>query len=363
MRTDLFEYHLPRELIAAVPAQRRDQSRLLVVDRHAGRVGHSMFSRIGEHLRAGDLLVANDSRVIRARIHGKRLATGGKVEFLLLERTGGGDRDTWRVMCRPARKLKPGEVVYFANKRFEAQVLHYVGEGEREVEFSCPDVMAWLDEIGEVPLPPYIVQRRRELREEARAKGLRSAPIADEEDAERYQTVYARDPGSVAAPTAGLHFTNELIARLKESGVGFETITLHVGPGTFKPVEVEDVEGHVMHSEHFVIRADAADAVNAAQAEGRRVIAIGTTAVRALESATTEDGPVSAGQYDTSLMIVPGYRFRVVDAMVTNFHLPRSTLLMLVSAFAGRELMLGAYEEAVRQEYRFYSFGDAMLIS
>lgn len=356
MKTSLFDYNLPRELIAATPPQRREDARLLVVHRATGQIEHRTFSDVGDYLRSGDLVVVNNSRVIRARIHGKRMATGGGVEFLLLERVAQTPtNDTWRVMCRPAKKLKPGEVVYFANKRLTATITHYLDEGEREAEFSAPDVLAWLDEIGEVPLPPYIVQRRREMSEEGHA-----APPVD--DVARYQTVYARDPGSIAAPTAGLHFTDSMLGELRQKGIETAAVTLHVGAGTFKPVECEDIENHPMHSERFSISQETADAVNRAKAEGRRIVAVGTTSVRTLESAADENGIVRAGETTTSLLIMPGYQFRAVDALITNFHLPRSTLLMLVSAFANRDLILHAYEEAVRERYRFFSYGDAMMI-
>ena len=364
MRTDLFDYALPRELIAAEPAARREDSRLLVLDRATGAVSHRVFADIATLLRPGDLLVVNDSRVFAARIHGKRTATGGAVEMLLLERlaapsaTDGAARDRWRVLCRPAKKLKPGEEVYFANRRLTARVLHYAGEGERDVEFDTPDVMPWLDELGEVPLPPYIVQRRRELG--TARPGARADHAGDRE---RYQTVYARDHGSVAAPTAGLHFSDALLRDLEARGVLRASVTLHVGIGTFKPVECENIEEHPMHEERLEISPETADAVNRARADGRRVVAVGTTAVRSMESAADEDGRVTPGRRSTRLMITPGYRFRAVDAMITNFHLPRSTLLMLVSAFAGRGHVLAAYEEAVRERYRFFSYGDAMFLA
>lgn len=361
MRTELFDYHLPRELIATAPAEKREQSRLLVLHRSTGNIEHKRFFEITEHLRNGDLLVVNDSRVIRARIHGKRSATGGAVEFLLLERVradGDQKHDRWLVLCRPAKKLKPGEEVYFANKRLLARVLHYRGEGEREVEFNSPDVLQWLDKIGEVPLPPYIVQRRREAREAGERLSFSEAV-----DAERYQTVYAAEPGSVAAPTAGLHFSNELLDTLAAQGVQLTRITLHVGPGTFKPVETENILDHPMHEERFEISHAAADIINCAHSERRRVVAVGTTAVRALESAADSEGILMPGAYQTKLMIYPGYVFKLVDVLITNFHLPRSTLLMLVSAFANRELVMKAYEEAVAKEYRFFSYGDAMLIT
>jgi S-adenosylmethionine:tRNA ribosyltransferase-isomerase len=363
LRTDLLDYHLPRELIAAEPAARREDSRLLVLDRASGAITHRAFSDIGGHLRPGDLLVVNDSRVIPARIHGRRLATGGAVEFLLLERVApppgeaaAGDR--WVVLCRPAKKLKPGEQVYFANKRLEARVVHYRGEGEREVEFSVPDALPWLDGLGEMPLPPYIIQRRREMH----LAGADPKTLLLPADHERYQTVYAREPGSVAAPTAGLHFSPELLARLAAAGVERAAVTLHVGPGTFRPVETDDTDRHAMHAERFTVPPETADAVNRARREGRRVVAVGTTSVRTLESACGGDDAVAPGSRETRLMIAPDHRFRAVDALLTNFHLPRSTLLMLVFAFAGRERVLAAYEEAIRERYRFYSYGDAMLI-
>lgn len=357
MRTELFDYHLPRELIAAEPAHQRDESRLLVLDRPKGSLQHHRFADLPGYLRGGDLLVVNDSRVIPARMHGKRMTTGGHVEFLLLERRPRTDpsRDLWVVLCRPAKKLKPGEMVYFANKRLEARVTHYISEGEREVEFNVPDVFPWLDALGEVPLPPYIVQRRRELAESGHA-------VDTSHDVDRYQTVYAQDPGSVAAPTAGLHFTPALLERLQTMGVEIARVTLHVGPGTFKPVETDEVEQHPMHTERFTIAPEAADAINRARQENRRIVAVGTTSVRVLESAADENGMVAPGPSETRLMILPGYRFRTVGALVTNFHLPRSTLLMLVSAFASREQVLEAYAEAIRERYRFYSYGDAMLI-
>lgn len=361
MRTELFDYHLPRELIAATPAPDRATSRLLVLHRDSGRIEHRIFAEIGNYLRIGDLLVVNDSRVIRARIHGRREVTGGKVELLLIERenassSSGQKRDVWKVLCRPAKKLMTGERIYFANKRLFAEVIGYEGEGERTIAFETADILLWLDELGEVPLPPYILQRRAEIAQEEHAN------FSVDADAERYQTVYAREPGSVAAPTAGLHFTSELLASLEARGVRRCAVTLHVGPGTFKPVEVENVEDHPMHEEHFTIGDETAEAVNTAGVEGRRVVCIGTTSVRALESGSDDTGMVRAGHYSTRLLIVPGYKFKLCDVLLTNFHLPRSTLLMLVSAFASRELIVTAYQEAIRERYRFFSFGDAMLI-
>jgi S-adenosylmethionine:tRNA ribosyltransferase-isomerase len=358
VRTEQFDYSLPRELIATLPAEKREQSRLLVLDRKAQTIEHRHFFEIINYLHPGDVLVVNDSRVIRARMHGKRLTSGGKVEFLLLERCAhdSGENDRWIVMCRPAKKLKPGEEVYFANKQLMARVLHYRGEGEREVEFNTPDVLAWLDVIGEIPLPPYILQRRQETHFPV------ESPSTTQIDAERYQTIYAREPGSVAAPTAGLHFSEELLDRVRQLGVEVVPVTLHVGPGTFKPVESENIENHPMHSERFVISQQAADSLNLAHEQKRRIMCVGTTSVRSIESATDSQLKVHAGEFSTSLMIYPGYGFKSVDALITNFHLPRSTLLMLVSAFAGREFVLRAYELAVRERYRFFSYGDAMLI-
>lgn len=357
MRTDLFDYHLPKELIAAEPAPDRTASRLLVVHRATGQFEHLHFADIGRFLNPGDLLVLNDTRVFPARIHGKRLETGGRVEFLLLKRTGctaDPPCDRWHVICRPARKLKPGEIVYFASKKLHARVLHYVSEGEREVEFDTGDIHPWLDRIGEVPLPPYIIQRRREMHS--------PSGFSAERDTERYQTVYARETGSVAAPTAGLHFTQALLDSLRTRGIEITALTLHVGPGTFKPVETETVEQHPMHTEYFTIPLSCAESVNRARAQKRRIVAVGTTSVRALESVALPDGTIPGGSYETGLLIAPGYEFKTAQALVTNFHLPRSTLLMLVSAFAGRELVLSAYAEAVRLGYRFYSYGDAMLL-
>jgi len=355
MRIDLFDYELPRELIAATPAEKREQARLLVLHRQQQTWEHSVFAQVGRFLREGDLLVVNESKVIPARLHGKRSRTGGHVELLLVERTGQSEgRDRWRVICRPARKLQPGETIYFANKRLEAAIVRYLDVGEREVEFYCPDVLVFLDELGEIPLPPYILQRRRALFGEQR--------LLLPEDREWYQTVYARQPGSVAAPTAGLHFTEALLEELQRGGVRLARVTLHVGPGTFRPVETDEVEKHHMHEEHYNVPAGTAELIAQTKAQGGRVVAVGTTVVRTLEAAADGLGHVTPGRGSTRLMIVPGYRFRVIDALITNFHLPRSTLLMLVSAFAGREFILDAYREAVAQRYRFFSYGDAMLI-
>ncbi len=340
MDVALFDYHLPRRLIAQEPAARRDQSRLLVVDRSTRSLAHRSIRDLGDYLRSGDCLVVNDTRVIPARLLG-RLPTGGKVELLLLRRRGG----TWEALGRPGRKLRAGAQVQFGDGRLRATVTRELPDGLREVRLDCRGPLAQaLAQLGHTPLPPYIRRPDRPA------------------DRERYQTVYAAQDGAVAAPTAGLHFTPELLGRLERQGVGLVRLTLHVGLGTFKPVEVESVEDHVMHSEAFEVSAQAATAINAARKRGGRIVAVGTTVVRALETVADQRGTVHAGAGDTDIFIYPGYRFKAVDLLLTNFHLPRSTLLMLVCAFADRELILQAYAEAVREQYRFYSYGDAMLI-
>ena len=365
MKTDLFDYDLPRDLIAAHPPERREDARLLVLDRASGKTDHRAITDLTTLLRPGDLLVVNDSRVIPARLHVRRSTTGALVELLLLERLHlaivGTDAiiDTWRVMARPARKLKAGEQIELPGGGPSGHVLREPTASERDIAFATSDILPWLEKLGEVPLPPYIMQRRRETAD-TEAPATRVDPPADRE---RYQTVYAAAPGSVAAPTAGLHFSHDLLAKLEATGVQRTAITLHVGAGTFKPVETEDVRDHVMHSERFVISPETAAAVNDARAAGRRVVAVGTTAVRALESAANAKGMVTPGDYATKLMITPGYRFKSVDALITNFHLPKSTLLMLVCAFADREQVMAAYHEAVQEKYRFFSYGDAMLIA
>ena len=363
MKTDLFDYDLPRELIAAHPPERREDARLLVLDRATGTTQHRAITDLTMLLRPGDLLVVNDSRVVPARLHVRRVTTGALVELLLLERlrpTAGEAAaiDMWRAMARPARKLKTGEQIELPGGGPSGHVLGEPTASERDIAFSTPDILPWLEKLGEIPLPPYIVQRRRET-----AGTVEHATRVDTPaDRERYQTVYAAAPGSVAAPTAGLHFSHELLEKLEAIGVQRTAVTLHVGAGTFKPVETEDVRDHVMHSERFSVSPETAAAVNSTRAEGRRVVAVGTTAVRSLESAGNEQGVVTPGEYSTKLMITPGYTFKTIDALITNFHLPKSTLLMLVSAFAGREQVMAAYHEAVKEKYRFFSYGDAMLI-
>ena len=342
MKVSDFDYELPKELIAKFPVEPRDSSRLMVLHRNTGEIEHRIFRDIVEYLKPGDVLVINDTKVIPARLFGK-LETGGKVELLLVRQPGPG---TWEVMAKPARKLKEGKRIYF-DEELEAVVKGYSGEGRRIVEFilkSNKDFMEKLEEIGHIPLPPYIEREEKP------------------EDREKYQTVFARKEGAVAAPTAGLHFTEELLQKLKDKGIIIKNITLHVGPGTFKPVKVENVEEHQMDYETYHVPEDTAAEINRAKEEGRRVIAVGTTVTRTLESAAEKDGKVKPGEGSTNLFIYPGYRFKVIDALITNFHLPRSTLLMLVSAFAGRERILNAYREAVKKGYRFYSYGDAMFI-
>ncbi len=345
MRVADFDFNLPPELIAQEPLERRDESRLMVVPRHGeGEIEHRWFRNVVDHLERRDAMVLNDTRVMKARLMGTREGTGGKVEVLLLTRID-GPGEVWEVLVRPGRRAMPGSRLFF-DGRLAGEVLDRTTEGGRIVTFSADDDFDRIvEEIGHVPLPPYI---KREI-----------------DDPERYQTVYA-DPakrGSAAAPTAGLHFTRELLDAIRAKGVTVVHITLHVGLGTFRPVKVERVEEHVMHAEHFAVSPEAARALTRTRAEGGRVFAVGTTSVRTLESLQLdEDGAVRPSSRWTSKFIYPGYRFQLVDALVTNFHLPRSTLLMLVCAFGGYERVMSAYETAVRERYRFFSFGDAMLL-
>ena len=341
MRTSDFDYDLPQDLIAQEPAEPRDSSRLMVVHRPDGRIEHRIFRDLGEYLRPGDLLVANDSRVIPARMYGRK-ATGGKAEVFLLRRL---EPQRWECLVR-GHRMRPGVLVVLGkdDARVEAEIEGVTQAGSRIVRFDRP-LEPILSHLGVVPLPPYI---HRDL-----------------EDPERYQTVYARQDGSVAAPTAGLHFTPELMESLRKMGVRFAFVTLHVGLGTFQPVKEEILEEHRMHSEFGVLPKGAAEEVNRTKSSGGRVIAVGTTSVRVLETAAAGAGPgqrVAPWSGETDLFIYPGYRYRAVDALITNFHLPRSTLLTLVAAFMGKELTEKAYSEAIRRRYRFFSFGDAMLI-
>ncbi len=340
MNTSDFYYELPQELIAQTPPADRSASRLLLYDRNTRSITDGVFSDVASHLHPGDVLVRNTTRVIPARLIGVREGTGGHMEFLLLRRAEG---DRWECLAKPARRARPGQE-YRVGDGLRVRVLGDTGaEGGKLVELLYDGILEEvLDRVGQTPLPPYITERL--------------------EDPERYQTVYARERGSAAAPTAGLHFTQALLDRLRAQGVRIVDVLLHVGLGTFRPVSAERVEDHHMHAEYCEVTAEAARAINEARAAGGRVVAVGTTSVRTLESAATPDGLVQPFAGQTSIFITPGYAFRAVDALITNFHLPESTLLMLVSAFAGREEMLRVYRHAVQQRYRFFSFGDAMLI-
>jgi len=348
VRISDFDYELPEELIAQHPVVPRDASRLLVLHRGTGEIEHRRFRDLPEYLRAGDLLVLNDTRVIPARLLGRKAETGGAAELLLLQTTGS---DIWEAMARPGRRLHPGNVIVFGDDEFQAEILNVTPGGGRIVRLAPGPraggrgVHELLHELGELPLPPYVTQ---------------GPPPVERDGA--YQTIYARWEGSSAAPTAGLHFTEDIFARLEEIGVRRAFVTLHVGMGTFKPVQVENVEEHEIHEEFFTISAAAAAQINAVKAAGGRIVSVGTTSTRTLESAADENGIISPLTAATRLFIIPGYRFKVVDVQLTNFHMPRSTLLLLISAFTGRENILRAYREAVAERYRFLSFGDAMLI-
>lgn len=338
MNTKDFYYYLPEERIAQEPLAKRDDSKLLIVDKKRGDLEHSSFSEIKHHLRSGDVLVLNNTRVIPARLFGTKKETGASIEFLLLKRL---DMKKWEVMCKPAKRLKEGTIVDF-HSTLSAKVLEIKDEGIRIVEFIYKGVFEEiLDDLGTMPLPPYIHKKL--------------------EDKERYQTVYSKVEGSCAAPTAGLHFTPELLEKLGEEGVQIEYVTLHVGLGTFRPVMVEDIENHRMHSEYYRIDEDVAERINRAKEEGRRIICVGTTSVRTLESAA-ENERLTKLEGWTDIFIYPPYTFQMAEGLITNFHLPESTLLMLVSAFCDKEKILNAYQRAIEAEYRFFSFGDAMLL-
>ena len=339
LRSD-YAYHLPGELIAQHPLDRRDDSRLLCLGRGDGAICHRRFRELPQLLRSGDVLVMNDSRVLPSRLLGHREGTGGGAELLLLEQKG---KDLWETLARPGKKLRPGSRVVFGEGLLTGEIVDTLEGGNRLVRFRYEgdSFFAVLDRIGQMPLPPYITERL--------------------EDGERYQTVYSRQPGSAAAPTAGLHFTPELLEALRNKGIQTGFVTLHVGLGTFRPVKAENITDHHMHLEHYTVPGETARLVNAAKAEGRRVIAVGTTSCRTLESAWKE-GALTPGPGSTGIFIYPGYRFQVLDGLITNFHLPESTLIMLVSAFAGYESTMNAYREAVQERYRFFSFGDAMFI-
>lgn len=340
MNVDIFDFDLPEELIAQVPIAQRDKSRMLVLDRKTGQIAHRNFYDIKEYLKPGDCLVLNDTKVIPARLYGTKENSDRAVEVLLLKRN---PEDVWECIMRPARKVKVGESVVFGNGELKGTVLSFDETGNRMMKFEYEGIFEEvLDRLGEMPLPPYIKEKL--------------------EEKSRYQTVYARNEGSAAAPTAGLHFTKELLAEIEAMGVDIAYLTLHVGLGTFRPVQADTVEEHVMHSEHYEVSKEAADKINHAKEKGGRVIAVGTTSTRTLETVGAKDAVIRPCSGDTSIFIYPGKEFKVIDGLITNFHLPKSTLIMLVSAFAGRENVLAAYKEAVKQRYRFFSFGDCCLI-
>ena len=340
MKTSDFYYDLPEELIAQDPLEDRTASKLLVLDRKTGAVKHKIFSDVIDYLNEGDCLVINNTRVIPARLIGEKEGTGGKVEVLLLKRRA---NDVWETLVKPGKKLKPGAKITFGDGRLRAEVLEVVEEGNRLVKFYYEGIFEEiLDSLGEMPLPPYITHKL--------------------EDKEMYQTVYAKFDGSAAAPTAGLHFTKELLNKIEEKGIKIASITLHVGLGTFRPVKVDDVNNHHMHTEWYEVNDEAADIINETKRNGGRVICVGTTSCRTIESVADETGHMTAKTGETDIFIYPGYKFKVMDGLITNFHLPESTLVMLVSAFAGKENVLSAYETAVKEKYRFFSFGDAMIL-
>lgn len=342
MKTSDFYYDLPKELIAQDPLKDRSSSRLMCLNKETGEISHRHFYEIVDFLKPGDTLVVNNTKVIPARLIGHKEGTGAVIEVLLLNRVK--DRTaTWETLVRPGKKCKPGTRISFGDGLLTGEVMQIAEEGNRYVRFEYDGVFEEiLDRLGEMPLPPYITHKL--------------------EDRTRYNTVYAKLDGSAAAPTAGLHFTHDLLEKIREKGVNIAPLTLHVGLGTFRPVKVDDITQHHMHTEHCFISNQTADLINRTHAEGHRVIAVGTTSCRTLESMALEDGMVRSGEMDTGIFIYPGYHFRVMDALITNFHLPESTLIMLVSAFAGREQVLRAYETAVNERYRFFSFGDAMYI-
>ena len=339
MKVTDFDYDLPKELIAQTPIEKRDESRLMVLDRSRESIEHRKFKDIVEYLKPGDVLVRNNTKVIPARLYGRK-ETGAHVEFLLLNNI---EKDIWECIVRPGNKLHAGAKVIFGDGLLKAEVLETMDGGTRKVKFSYEGIFnEILDKIGLMPLPPYI---HEELKEK-----------------DRYQTVYARYEGSAAAPTAGLHFTEKLLKELQEKGIEIANVTLHVGIGTFRPVKEENVEEHKMHTEHFYIKKEDVEKINNAKKVGRRVISVGTTSCRVLESVANDNGMVKEIEEDTGIFIYPGYKFKCLDGLITNFHLPQSTLLMLVSALAGKDYIMRAYKEAVKERYRFFSFGDAMLI-
>ena len=339
MTTDDFDYELPKELIAQTPLSKRDESKLLVLDKETGDIEHKKFYDIIDYLNPGDALVINDTKVIPARIIGEKEDTGAVIELLLLKDLG----DTWECLAKPQKRLKVGTIISFGNGLLKASVSEIKDEGITIVKLIYDGIlMEILEKLGTMPLPPYIHEK-----------------LADQG---RYQTVYAKDYGSAAAPTAGLHFTEELLKKIEEKGIKIVHVTLHVGLGTFRPVMVTDVTKHKMHTEHFIVTKEACDTLNSVRASGGRIIAVGTTSVRTLETIMQTNDKFVPTVGDTSIFIYPGYKFKAIDALITNFHLPKSTLVMLVSAFASKDYIMNAYEEAVKEKYRFFSFGDAMFI-
>lgn len=340
MDVSAFDYKLPEELIAQDPILDRSSSRLLILDRQTGGIRHRIFREVTGELKQGDCLVINNTKVIPARLFGVKADTGAAIEILLLRRH---EDDVWEALAKPGKKARPGAELLFGDGLLKGTVTEVAEDGNRKIRFSYQGIFEEiLDQLGQMPLPPYITHHL--------------------EDKTRYQTVYARYDGSAAAPTAGLHFTRELLVAIREQGVDIAEVTLHVGLGTFRPVKVDTVEDHHMHSEFYTVDREAAEKINRAKQSGGRVIAVGTTSCRTLESVASEDGRMKEGSGCTDIFIYPGYTFKIVDALITNFHLPKSTLMMLVSALAGRDHIMAAYEEAVKEQYRFFSFGDAMLI-
>lgn len=340
MKTSDFYYDLPQELIAQTPIEPRDQSRLMVVDKNTGEVTHKIFKDLIDYLNPNDCLILNDTRVIPARIYGVKKQTGAVVEFLLLKQS---ENNVWECLCKPGKRAKIGTEFVFGEGLVECEVVDITDDGNRKIQFKCDskEIYTILDKIGKMPLPPYITEELK--------------------NGERYQTVYSRELGSAAAPTAGLHFTNELLERIEQKGIKIGYVTLHVGLGTFRPVKVDDVTKHKMHTEHYHISKQTADLINKTKANGGRVISVGTTSTRTLESVATKNGCICEDEDDTSIFIYPGYEFKCIDGLVTNFHLPESTLIMLISAFAGYDNVMNAYKIAVEERYRFFSFGDACL--
>lgn len=340
MKTEEFDYYLPKELIAQTPLEKRDESRLLVMDRVTGELTHKYFYDVIDYLNKGDALVINDTKVIPARIIGIKEETGAVIELLLLNPE---EKDIWKCLAKPQKRLKEGTIITFGDGSLKAKVVHIKEEGITEVELIYDGIlMEILEKLGTMPLPPYIHEKL--------------------ENKDMYQTVYAREYGSAAAPTAGLHFTEELLKKIEEKGIKIVHITLHVGLGTFRPVNVEDVTKHVMHKEHYIMTKEAADTLNEIRDEGGKIYAVGTTSVRTLETIMQNNEKFIPTSGDTSIFIYPGFKFKGIDGLITNFHLPKSTLVMLVSAFSSKENILNAYNEAVKMKYRFFSFGDAMLI-